>query len=179
MNRFCYRVIFNKNLGRLVVVSEITKAQGKSGNLGGGLGKKPTWLSISLMTKLAPLTIACWLGCSGSAFANVISDSQAPVFQRPIIAAAKNDRQQTVALVQIQTPVQGISHNKYTQFDVPNQGIVLNNARTGASTQLVGAVAANPFLKQGEAHTIVNEVRSSKASQLAGSIEVAGQKPIW
>ncbi|WP_036335672.1 ESPR domain-containing protein, partial [Moraxella catarrhalis] len=88
MNRFCYRVIFNKNLGRLVVVSEITKAQGKSGNLGGGLGKKPTWLSISLMTKLAPLTIACWLGCSGSAFANVISDSQAPVFQRPIIAAA-------------------------------------------------------------------------------------------
>ncbi|MPX38594.1 hypothetical protein CPI06_00245, partial [Moraxella catarrhalis] len=176
MNRFCYRVIFNKNLGRLVVVSEITKAQGKSGNLGGGLGKKPTWLSISLMTKLAPLTIACWLGCSGSAFANVISDSQAPVFQRPIIAAAKNDRQQTVALVQIQTPVQGISHNKYTQFDVPNQGIVLNNARTGASTQLVGAVAANPFLKQGEAHTIVNEVRSSKASQLAGSIEVAGQK---
>ncbi|MPX45405.1 hypothetical protein CPI12_00125, partial [Moraxella catarrhalis] len=176
MNRFCYRVIFNKNLGRLVVVSEITKAQGKSGNLGGGLGKKPTWLSISLMTKLAPLTIACWLGCSGSAFANVISDSQAPVFQRPIIAAAKNDRQQTVALVQIQTPVQGISHNKYTQFDVPNQGIVLNNARTGAGTQLVGAVAANPFLKQGEAHTIVNEVRSSKASQLAGSIEVAGQK---
>ncbi|AZQ93757.1 filamentous hemagglutinin family N-terminal domain protein [Moraxella catarrhalis] len=176
MNRFCYRVIFNKNLGRLVVVSEITKAQGKSGNLGGGLGKKPTWLPISLMTKLAPLTIACWLGCSGSAFANVISDSQAPVFQRPIIAAAKNDRQQTVALVQIQTPVQGISHNKYTQFDVPNQGIVLNNARTGASTQLVGAVAANPFLKQGEAHTIVNEVRSSKASQLAGSIEVAGQK---
>lgn len=176
MNRFCYRVIFNKNLGRLVVVSEVTKAQGKSGNLGGGLGKKPTWLPISLMTKLAPLTIACWLGCSGSAFANVISDSQAPVFQRPIIAAAKNDRQQTVALVQIQTPVQGISHNKYTQFDVPNQGIVLNNARTGASTQLVGAVAANPFLKQGEAHTIVNEVRSSKASQLAGSIEVAGQK---
>ncbi|MPX30029.1 hypothetical protein CPI42_09080, partial [Moraxella catarrhalis] len=176
MNRFCYRVIFSKTLVRLVVVSEITKAQGKSGNLGGGLGKKPTWLPISLMTKLAPLTIACWLGCSGSAFANVISDSQAPVFQRPVIAAAKNDSQQTVALVQIQTPVQGISHNKYTQFDVPNQGIVLNNARTGASTQLVGAVAANPFLKQGEAHTIVNEVRSSKASQLAGSIEVAGQK---
>lgn len=176
MNRFCYRVIFNKNLGRLVVVSEITKAQGKSGNLGGGLGKKLTWLPISLMTKLAPLTIACWLGCSGSAFANVISDSQALASQRPIIAAAKNDSQQTVALVQIQTPVQGISHNKYTQFDVPNQGIVLNNARTGASTQLVGAVAANPFLKQGEAHTIVNEIRSSKASQLAGSIEVAGQK---
>lgn len=30
MNRLCYRVIFNKNLGQLVVVSEKTVAAGKS-----------------------------------------------------------------------------------------------------------------------------------------------------
>ena len=35
MNSRLYRVIFNKNLGRLVVVSEKTVAQGKTGSQGG------------------------------------------------------------------------------------------------------------------------------------------------
>ncbi len=35
MNSRLYRVIFNKNLGRLIVVSEKTVAQGKAGSQGG------------------------------------------------------------------------------------------------------------------------------------------------
>ena len=128
------------------------------------------------LTALHTAIIAFFLGASNASLANIKADPAATNNQKPIIVAAKNNAGQAVAVVQIQTPVQGISHNKYSQFDVHAQGAVLNNARTGAQTHLAGAVAGNPFLKKGEAHTIINEVRTNKASQLTGTLEIAGQK---
>ncbi|MCZ5582484.1 hypothetical protein O5587_19710 [Escherichia coli] len=47
----------------------------------------------------------------------------------------------------IQTPsAGGVSHNTYSQFDVGNQGVILNNAHNNVQTQLGGMVVGNPWL---------------------------------
>lgn len=176
MNRNCFRVVFSKTLARLVVVFKKSNSDAKSSGFGGFLPLSSNQGKVMRLTALHTAIIAFFLGASNASLANIKADPVATNNQKPIIVAAKNNAGQAVAVVQIQTPVQGISHNKYSQFDVHAQGAVLNNARTGTQTQLAGAVAGNPFLKKGEAHTIINEVRSNKASQLTGTLEIAGQK---
>ena len=77
----------------------------------------------------------------------------------------------------IQTPsAGGVSRNQYSQFDVTEKGVVLNNARNAVQTQTAGWVQGNPNLATGEAKVILNEVNSSNPSRLKGYMEVAGQK---
>lgn len=111
------------------------------------------------------------------AYANIQADSSANTAYRPVISITQNPQKQNIPLIQIQTPQHGISHNKYSQFDIQSQGAILNNSRTGSHSQLAGkSIAGNPFLAQGEALTILNEVNSNRASQIAGNVEIAGQK---
>ncbi|ARJ42473.1 hypothetical protein B1H58_10850 [Pantoea alhagi] len=71
----------------------------------------------------------------------------------------------------------GISHNKYSRFDVNENGLVLNNSKTGSKTSVAGNIVGNHNLdKSGPARVILNEVTSSHASKLEGSLEVAGNK---
>ncbi|MDR1163307.1 MAG: filamentous hemagglutinin N-terminal domain-containing protein, partial [Candidatus Accumulibacter sp.] len=82
-----------------------------------------------------------------------------------------------VPLVNIQTPsAAGVSRNHYSQFDVQQNGVILNNARTAAQTQLGGWIQANPQLASGSARVILNEVLASAPSQLRGYIEVGGTR---
>lgn len=77
----------------------------------------------------------------------------------------------------IQTPsAGGVSRNTYSQFDVGQNGVILNNSHKNTATQLGGMVAANPWLAKGEAKIILNEVNARDPSRLNGFIEVAGQK---
>ncbi|WP_246228241.1 filamentous hemagglutinin N-terminal domain-containing protein [Pseudomonas nitroreducens] len=82
-----------------------------------------------------------------------------------------------VPVVNIATPNgAGLSHNKFTDYGVGQNGLILNNA-TGKTqpTQLGGIIVGNPNLKGGAAQKILNEVTGANPSQLRGYTEVAGQ----
>ncbi|WP_367393241.1 hemagglutinin repeat-containing protein [Pseudomonas sp. X4] len=82
-----------------------------------------------------------------------------------------------VPIVNIAAPSgAGLSHNKFSDYNVGQQGVILNNAtgRTQA-TQLGGIVLGNSNLGGRAASTILNEVNGGNPSQLKGYTEVAGQ----
>ncbi|QOY73652.1 filamentous hemagglutinin N-terminal domain-containing protein [Pseudomonas sp. OST1909] len=68
----------------------------------------------------------------------------------------------------------GVSHNRFTEFNVGAAGLILNNSTAGAQTTLGGAIAANSLLNGTSASVILNEVTGKTASSLNGMIEVAG-----
>ncbi|MEJ4044317.1 two-partner secretion domain-containing protein [Erwinia sp. SLM-02] len=170
MNRRCYRIIFNRARRMLVVVSELARARG------GDTARGPGISSSSCIVALRPLTAALWLaaGLIGTAQAGTIApDRGAPGGQRPTVLQTGNGLPQ----VNIQSPNgQGLSHNRYGQFDVGDRGAILNNSQHSTQTQLAGQIAGNPWLAKGSAKVILNEVNSTRPSQLHGFIEVAGKK---
>ena len=173
MNKQCFRVIFSKTLQRFVV-SELAKSEGKSTE------KHDVSLShVSVRLKPLAFSLFCVLGFvafSESAVAETLiiqADKSAPKNQQPIVLQTANGLPQ----VNIQTPNdKGLSHNKYSQFDIAEKGAVLNNSRTHTQTQLAGMVQGNPYLARGEANVILNEVNSSNPSVMKGYMEVAGKK---
>ena len=69
----------------------------------------------------------------------------------------------------------GLSYNKYIEFDVSNKGAVLNNATSVVNTQIGGVITLNDNLIN-SADTILNEIKSTNTSNLNGFIEVGGKK---
>ena len=186
MNKKHYKVIFSQVLNQLVVVSELAKSKGKasSENFESTEIKttlKPTALS-TLSGTLTPIHFSTMLALgfvfvSPVALANtdmaIRADKSAPSNQQPTVLQTANGLPQ----VNIQTPsAGGVSRNQYSQFDVTEKGVVLNNARNAVQTQTAGWVQGNPNLATGEAKVILNEVNSSNPSRLKGYVEVAGQK---
>lgn len=105
------------------------------------------------------------------ALAGAVPDVGAPSNQQATV-----NTQAGVEVVGIVPPTpDGISHNKWQQFNVPAAGMVLNNATGTAASQLVGSVSANPRLNGTSASVILNEVTSNNPSSLLGPLEVAGQ----
>ncbi|QHE94247.1 filamentous hemagglutinin N-terminal domain-containing protein [Pandoraea fibrosis] len=91
----------------------------------------------------------------------------------PTVVQTANGLQQ----VNITTPTAaGVSKNVYSQFDVPRQGVILNNSPTIVNTQQAGYVNGNPNLARDQAaRVILNQVNSNSPSQLRGYLEVAGK----
>ena len=170
MNRLLYRVVFNKARGMLMVVADIARAC-SGGSPSSGIGHTHR----RLVCRLSALSLSLWLatGAVQRAEATIVADKFAPGKQQPTIIVSANGTPQ----VNIQTPsAGGVSRNTYSRFDVDKKGVILNNARKNASTQLGGMVSANPWLAKGEAKIILNEVNARDPSRLNGYIEVAGQK---
>ncbi|EOP5409173.1 hemagglutinin repeat-containing protein [Escherichia coli] len=172
MNRNCYRIIFNKARGMLMVVADIAR----SGRAGTSLSSCTGYPHRQRICRVTPLAFSLWLA-SGMVHsvnaAGIAADHGAPGHQQPTITQTASG----IPQVNIQTPsAGGVSHNTYSQFDVGNKGVILNNAHNNVQTQLGGMVAGNPWLAKGEARIILNEVNSRNPSQLNGFVEVAGKK---
>ncbi|QJD67554.1 filamentous hemagglutinin N-terminal domain-containing protein [Xanthomonas campestris pv. badrii] len=82
-----------------------------------------------------------------------------------------------VPVVDIVAPnARGISHNRYSTFNVGPNGLILNNSAQISKTELGGYVAGNNNLQRsGAASLILNEVTSA-SSRLQGYTEIAGAK---
>ena len=149
----------------MVAVAETANSQGKGKQAGSSVSVSPA-ISAGLCGKLKTTlkTLVCSLVSLSMvlpAHAQITTDKSAPKNQQAVILKTNTG----ASLVNIQTPnARGLSHNRYTQFDVDNKGAVLNNDRNN-----------NPFLVKGGAQLILNEVRGA-ASKLNGIVTVGGQK---
>ena len=182
MNKNCYKTIFSQTRGEMIAVAENVSAAGQASTQNNkavdletpvvtsekSLGLKV--LSFSLMLIAGTALISASIGVSHS---NVVADPNAAGNQRPTLLNSANGTTQ----VNIQTPSKaGVSVNHYQQFDVNQNGVILNNSRQNTQTQLGGYIQANPWLAGGEAKVIVNQVNSSNPSHLNGYVEVGGRK---
>ncbi|MBW6392701.1 DUF637 domain-containing protein [Billgrantia antri] len=177
MNKHCYRLVFNKAKGRLVVASEAAATDRHDGSTTprrrAGAPASPRRFELG---NLKPLTWSTLLALGLVALpsqAQIAPDRSAPSSQRPHVLESANGTPQ----VNITTPnSKGVSRNAYRQFDVDGRGAILNNARSATQTQIGGWVQGNPNLSAGEARVIVNEVNSSNPSRLHGAVEIAGRR---
>lgn len=186
MNKNRYRIIFSQARGMFIAVAEIvkskTKAAGQTTITGDSDSEQVLTLTSTTYKKLNPINFAVisilgaaiyTIPLSSIADSQIVADKSAPNSQQATILNSSNGLTQ----VNIQTPsAGGVSRNTYSQFDVGQEGAVLNNSRNNVQTQIGGWVQGNPWLAKGEAKVILNEVNSSNPSQLKGYLEVAGKQ---
>lgn len=181
MNKSFYRIVFNKARGLFIVVSEIAKShqviasnscKAKTNNIKEDMTKRAKLCALKPLIFLSYATLGMISIVESSYANNIVVDSYANQYQQPHIRQLNNG----TTIINIAAPNnRGVSHNKYTQFDVSKHGVILNNSVNNSNTQLAGSTIGNPLLKN-SAKVILNEVNSRNISKLNGAIEVAGQK---
>lgn len=129
--------------------------------------KIAVWLTMGLMI-VDPLVVP---------FANAANpievDTNAPHERQATVGQAGNG----ITLVNVAGPsAGGVSRNDYTNFNVPQNGVILNNSYQMSNTKLGGYVPGNANMMRGSANVIVNEVTSHNPTDMKGFIEVAGRK---
>lgn len=129
--------------------------------------KIAVWLTMGLMV-MDPLVVPLVYA------ENPIEvDRNAPQHRQAQVGQAANG----ITLVNIAGPTAGgVSRNDYTNFNVPQHGVILNNSYQMANTSLAGYVPGNANMMRGSASVIVNEVTSHNPTNMNGFIEVAGRK---
>ena len=129
--------------------------------------KIAVWLTMGLMI-VDPLVVPFAYA------ANPIEvDTNAPHERQATVGQAGNG----ITLVNVAGPsTGGVSRNDYTNFNVPQNGVILNNSYQMSNTKLGGYVPGNGNMMRGSANVIVNEVTSHNPTEMKGFIEVAGRK---
>ncbi|CBJ49649.1 hemagglutinin repeat-containing protein [Ralstonia solanacearum] len=172
MNAKCYRTVFNAVRGMLVAVEESARSTGKGRQIGGQADTSAASTSTAARFAVLPVVFGAWcvLGVSYTVQAQVVA---APGSGAQVIQTQNGLQQVNIA----RPNGSGVSLNTYTQFNVPGQGALLNNAPGITQTQQAGYINGNPnLLPGGSARIIVNQVTSTSPSTLQGYLEVAGPR---
>ncbi|WP_156545878.1 hemagglutinin repeat-containing protein, partial [Cupriavidus sp. D384] len=170
MNRNLYRLVFNPARGMTVAVRESASGRCKNGSARqgacGGRG----------------LVAALWLTGLTAAAAGVPLQAQTLPIQvdtaaagpRPYVGTAANG----TPVINIAPPNRagGTSINNFTQYNVGQPGVVINNSGQASQTRLAGWVQGNMQLGNQYAGTIVQQVTAPNPSQLLGMQEIAGHR---
>jgi len=173
MNKQAYRVIFSQVVGTFIAVAENVSGQGKAKNKSINTTSASTSKNASLRFTTLSVMVAAMFGSVTVAHAQMVAYKNG-AGPRPVIDQSANGR----TVVQIVTPnATGLSHNRYDQFNVDKNGVILNNSPIITQTQLGGLIQGNPNIAPGSAaKVILNEVMSTNRSLLNGFIEVAGER---
>ncbi|MCD6027636.1 MAG: filamentous hemagglutinin protein [Solimicrobium sp.] len=178
MNKQSYRVIFSQVIGTFIAVAEKVsgrvKTKSESFNIGSvSMANAPVSNKRSLSIAILSLLTTLLFAPSTAVHAQMVAYKNGTQ-QQPIIDQSANGR----PVVQIVTPnASGLSHNRYDQFNVDKNGVILNNSATVSKTQLGGYIEGNSNVARGSgAKIILNEVMSTSRSELQGFMEVAGQR---
>lgn len=164
MNTNLYRLVFNKVRGMYVPIAEVNAVGRKKS------GRRARHGMASLF-RLAGLSRAM-LGAFGlaaiaPAFAQIVTDGR----EGPDVSKSASG----VPLININAPnAQGLSHNKFKQFDTSNPGAVFNNSLVDGRSHIAGQVSKNPRLGGKMATGILAEVTGTQSSRLQGTLEVFG-----
>lgn len=103
----------------------------------------------------------------------IVVDTAAAISYRPMLESTAN----AIPLINIVTPnTSGLSHNKFSEFNIEQHGVIFNNATSAVQTQLGGWVQGNANLGTTPARVILNEVTGTSRSLLRGYGEVAGHR---
>ncbi|MHA3636571.1 two-partner secretion domain-containing protein [Yersinia enterocolitica] len=122
----------------------------------------------NLHKKLCPIYLAMATVLPGLAYANIIPDQ---IANTPNMNQSAND----TPVVNIVNPNdKGVSHNKFDEFNVGQEGLIFNNSMHDGVSQIGGFIIKNGQLQQ-EASAIISEVTGAKGSQLNGTMEVFGK----
>ncbi|MGL4861054.1 MAG: filamentous hemagglutinin N-terminal domain-containing protein, partial [Enterobacteriaceae bacterium] len=172
MNRYCYRIIFNKSRGQLMVVPDIATAN-TQGSDQRRVQSTTTRLWVTLRRSIFCFSLLFAASYAGAN--NIAADPNADRNRQPEVIQTHNG----IPQVNIRAPnASGLSHNEYQRFDVDQRGVILNNSALTTNTQLAGYIQGNANLNPNgpAARVILNEVNSNKPSELRGFMEVAGSK---
>jgi filamentous hemagglutinin len=100
-------------------------------------------------------------------------DQAAPARNRANLDAAQNG----VPVVNIARPNGGgLSHNKFSDFNVDSRGVIINNSVRPGVSQLGGALTPNANLGGRSASAILNEVTGTGRTRLDGYTEIFGAR---
>ena len=81
-----------------------------------------------------------------------------------------------VPQINIVKPENGLSHNRFEQYNVGVPGVVINNSCLGENVAEVGLIDANKNLKNESAKVILFEVTGASRSELQGATTIVGDK---
>ncbi|MBT4878884.1 MAG: filamentous hemagglutinin N-terminal domain-containing protein, partial [Alphaproteobacteria bacterium] len=105
----------------------------------------------------------------------IVVDSSAAGANQAIIDRANNGT--SIVNISGNLSENGLSHNKFSQFDIDDKGVVINNSTEFGVSNLTGSTLYNnPLLTKGAASVILNEVTGGDVSKLYGYTEIFGQK---
>ncbi|MDO8416727.1 MAG: filamentous hemagglutinin N-terminal domain-containing protein [Agitococcus sp.] len=129
-----------------------------------------TWHTKDLSTLVVSFVVTLTTAQGTYAAGEVVVDSTHPS-AAPSVSIVNN-----VPVVEIVAPnVDGLSHNKFLEFNVPTQGLIFNNSTLAGISDLAGQLNANTALNGHAATFILNEVTGLNTSLLQGYSEVFGQ----
>ncbi|NVJ92871.1 MAG: hemagglutinin repeat-containing protein [Methylocystaceae bacterium] len=132
---------------------------------------------MKLVSTFSKLALYWILSLSIALQPNLVEASSAVITVAPNSNASVSQTVNNTPLLQIEKPNgAGLSHNKFTDFNVGKSGLVINNALDIAKTNIGGVVLKNPNFTGKAASLILNEVTSANRSSLTGFTEIAGQK---
>jgi adhesin HecA-like repeat protein len=127
------------------------------------MGKKIVVYMVSFLLAVNPMLVHAADG--------IRIDANAPINFQPGIRSTEAG----IPQVDITTPTSsGTSQNRFTDYNVGQEGVVINNSMTGGVSQIGGKIAPNFNLKGRNASTVIIDVNGGDASKLNGPTEMFG-----